>query len=85
MSKKLKGGSTLNVENVPVPRKEKIGLLNETKYLTKTYRITISAVEALDELTERLSKEARIDLAKSKVLELVIFNAVEKSLDELLK
>lgn len=56
-----------------------------TKYLTKTYRITSRAVNALDKLTERLIKEAGIDLAKSKILELIIFNAMDKSLDELLK
>jgi len=67
------------------PKDEKIGLMSESKYLTKTYRITLNAVEALDELTARLCQEARINIAKSKVLELIIFNAFDKSLDELLK
>lgn len=68
-----------------IPKQEKIGLMSESKYVTKTYRITLNAVEALEELTQRLSQEARINIAKSKVLELIIFHAFDKPLEELLK
>ena len=80
---KLKGVTRMTTN--AIPKEEKIGLMSESKYLTKTYRITLNAVEALDELTERLCQEARINIAKSKVLELIIFNAFDKSLEELLK
>lgn len=85
MSKKLSGHSSLSISNAPQPKMtEKLGLLSETKYINRTYRITREAVSSLEELTARLGKEAGIDIAMGKVFELIIFNAKDKSLEELL-
>lgn len=73
------GGRTLPADLQKVAQKP------QTIYVTKTYRLSLDAVKVLDKITDTLSTEARIHLAKSKVLELIIFNAMDRSLDQLLK
>ncbi len=82
---KLKGTTKLCINNVPVPDElAKIGLMEKSKYVTKTYRIAITTVEALENITARFREDAGIDLAQSKVLELLILHCSHKSLEEVL-
>ena len=55
------------------------------KKVVRTYQLTASAVESLESITKRLSKEANIEISMGKILELLIFNAKTKSFQELTK
>jgi hypothetical protein len=49
-----------------------------------TFRLSNQAVLVIRELTKRLSLDARINISMGKVVELAIFHAEHKSLEELL-
>lgn len=81
---KLKGKSNLHIKNAPTNKEEKIGLIESQEFEVKTYRLSREAISSLEELTLRLSAESRIKISMGKVLELCIFNAEDKSFEELL-
>lgn len=83
---KLKGASSLDVNGIPLVKKELLGLIQEsTKSEMKTFRLSAQAIRSLESLTHRLSMDARIKISTTKVLELAIFNAENLSLEELLQ
>jgi hypothetical protein len=49
-----------------------------------THRLSIDAILALEEISERLSSEINTKLTISKTLELLIFYGKNKSIDEIL-
>lgn len=88
MTKKLKGSSSLSIDNMPKPLsfEERLGLINHSNtFVYKTFRVSNVAAATLEELTERLRLESRIKLSMGKVLELAIFNAENMPIDELMK
>jgi hypothetical protein len=80
---KLKGHSSLDIKNTPRIKEEKIGLVDEKSFETKTYRLSLESIDALEKLSKRLSSEARIKIAMGKVLELCIFACEDKTFNEL--
>lgn len=83
---KLKGKGSLDIDNMPISEQsEKLGLIKESRYVTKSYRITKVAADTLEELTAKFTVEMGIDIAMSKVLELAIFYAEFTPIELLLK
>jgi uncharacterized membrane-anchored protein len=56
----------------------------QSKYINRTYRLTRDAVISIEQITDRLSLEAGIEIARGKVLELAILHIKFKSLQDLL-
>lgn len=78
MTKELKG-------NIDFKSKENnLGIRSDTKYVTKTYRITRNAAETVERMAVKYSEEARINIPMSKLLEIIIFYAETKSLSQLM-
>ena len=81
---KLKGHSSLNVNNSPKPKGEKIGLIEEKEYLTRTFRLTLDSICALEDMQKAWSTQMRAKLSLTKVLEIVILFAADRNLQEIL-
>jgi hypothetical protein len=82
----LTGSTTLNVANVPRPKtKEKKMSLKDPEFVVKTYRISSTAVNTLENITKRLCKETKIKLSMGKILELAIFHIDKMPFEELIK
>jgi hypothetical protein len=57
---------------------------NQKKLTKRTYKLTNVTIEILETMTKRLSKEAGIEIAMGKVLELIILKSKDTPLRELL-
>jgi hypothetical protein len=66
-----------------IPNKKGYGMTH--KYIKRTYRLTKEVVIELESITDRVGKEAGIELPLSKVLELIILYTKNKSFQELTK
>lgn len=86
MSKRLSGNSSLNINQVPKKKEESLGLIEKTaKSEMKTFRLSRHAIIAIENLSKRFSEETKIKISMAKIIELSIFNAENKTLDELLQ
>lgn len=88
MSKRLSGSSSLNINHAPQKKKKEneLGLIEKiAKSEMKTFRLSRHAIIAIEELAKRFSQEAKIKISMAKIIELAIFSAENKSLDELLQ
>ncbi len=50
----------------------------------KSYNLSLEAIDALEELTERLNNETRLKFSMSKALEIAIFFAESKTTEEII-
>lgn len=55
------------------------------QYQSKTFRLSLEAIEGIYSLQDKLSNEMQIPLSQAKVLELIIFYCLDKNLVELTK
>lgn len=55
------------------------------KYITRSYRLSAEIVTVLEDVTKRLSWEARIPLSMGKVLELLILHCQSTKFKDLLR
>lgn len=84
--KKLVGATSLDVKNAPKQKvNPKLGLIDKPEFVARSFRMTLQASLALDNLTDRISSGLGVRMAAGKVLELCIFNLQHKKLDEILK
>lgn len=83
---KLKGHSSLSINNAPQPKPEpqKLGLIDNVRVQMRSYKLSLEAIAALEEMQERLSAEARIKLSMSKILELIIFTTEKMKFEQFL-
>lgn len=93
MSKELTGNSGLSIDNAPLPKKtEKLGLIEENNTQIKSFSLPPTTILQLDEIVERLTQEMAQQLemknfkfSHSKVIQLLINWAKNKSLNDLLE
>lgn len=86
MSKKLTGNSSLSINQVPQQKKEELGLIEKKKKSEmKTFRLSSHAILAIENLSKRFSETSNIKISMAKIIELAIFNAENKTLEELLR
>jgi len=86
MSKRLSGKSSLNINQAPQKKESELGLIEKVpKSEMKTFRLSRHAIVAIEDLAKRFSGEAKIKISMAKIIELAIFNAENKTLDELLQ
>lgn len=83
---KLKGNSSLTIDNAPKPKKEeKMGLIENEEYVTRTFRLTIDSLVALEDMQKNWTKQMRAKLSLTKTLEIVILFAEGRPLSEILE
>jgi hypothetical protein len=86
MSKRLKGNSSLDINQVPRKNNESLGLIEpKHKSEMRTFRLSYHAIKSIEKLSKRFSEESRIKISMAKIIELSIFNAETKTLEELLQ
>lgn len=51
----------------------------------RSFRLSQEAIDALENLAKRFSYEAKIKISMTKIIEIAVFNAEYKTLDELLQ
>lgn len=93
MSKELNGNTTLSINNAPLPKKtEKLGLIEDNNTQIKSFSLPPVTIAQLDEIVERLTEEMAKNLgmdnfkfSHSKVIQLLINWAKDKSLNDLLE
>jgi hypothetical protein len=86
MSKNIAGNqdSLITIADAPKRKKKpeevpskKLGLINKEKFKMRTFRLRIEAIDALQELTDKVNKKGNIRLPRTQVLEILLMDAAK--------
>jgi hypothetical protein len=89
---KIKPSHTkLSLDNIPIPKKksagkpEKLNLLYKKPSKMKAFRMRVEAIEALEDLTQKVNKHTNFKFSSTKILELLILDANKANVDKFLR